>query len=52
MTAVRTLAAFGSTAAIGPLRCGATLDDIAAALGPPWDIGRLSKRRRRPHLFS
>ncbi|MFE4416391.1 hypothetical protein [Streptomyces sp. NPDC056821] len=52
MTALRTLAQFGSTAAIGPLHCGATLNEIAATLGPPWDIGRVSKRRRWPHLFS
>ncbi|MEU1371953.1 hypothetical protein ABZ454_38580 [Streptomyces sp. NPDC005803] len=49
---MRILAEFGSTAAVGPLRCGATLNDIAATLGPPWDIGRVSKRRRWPHLFS
>lgn len=52
MTVIRTLAEFGSSATIGPLHCGATLDDIAAALGPPWDIGRVSKQRRWPHLFS
>ncbi|GJF33835.1 hypothetical protein KNE206_65350 [Kitasatospora sp. NE20-6] len=52
MNAIRALAEFGSTAAIGPLRCGAVLGDIAVALGPPWDIGRVSKRRRWPHLFS
>jgi hypothetical protein len=52
VTALRSLAEFGSTAAIGPLRCGATLNEIAATLGPPWDIGRVSKRRRWPHLFS
>lgn len=52
MTALRTLAEFGSTAAIGPLYCGATLNEIAATLGPLWDIGRVSKRRRWPHLFS
>ncbi|MEV7789225.1 hypothetical protein AB0O72_28165 [Streptomyces sp. NPDC088106] len=52
MTVLRTLAQFGSTAAIGPLHCGATLNEIAATLGPPWDIGRVSKRRRWPHLFS
>ncbi|MET8968763.1 hypothetical protein [Streptomyces hydrogenans] len=49
---MRILAEFGSSAAIGPLHCGATLNDIAATLGPPWDIGRVSKRRRWPHLFS
>lgn len=52
VNALRILAEFGSTAAIGPLRCGAELSDLAAALGPPWDIGRVSKRRRWPHLFA
>ncbi|MFI0724622.1 hypothetical protein [Streptomyces sp. NPDC021224] len=52
MIVLRALAEFGSTAAVGPLRCGAKLNDIAAALGPPWDIGRVSKQRRWPHLFS
>ncbi|MEU2358979.1 hypothetical protein ABZ599_39585 [Streptomyces misionensis] len=52
MNVLRALAEFGSTAAIGPLRCGAKLNDIAAALGPPWDIGRVSRPRRWPHLFS
>ncbi|GAA2985769.1 hypothetical protein JCM13580A_02440 [Streptomyces drozdowiczii] len=52
MTAIRILAEFGSSAAIGPMHCGASLSDIAAILGPPWDIGRVSKRRRWPHLFS
>lgn len=52
VTALRTLAQFGSSATIGPLRCGASLHEIAATLGPPRDIARVSKRRRWPHLFS
>lgn len=52
VTAPHALAEFGSTGAIGPLHCGASLNNIAATLGPPWDIGRVSKRRRWPHLFS
>ncbi|MEV6162505.1 hypothetical protein AB0L71_11385 [Streptomyces sp. NPDC052052] len=52
MTALRALTQFGATAAIGPLHCGATIKEIAAPLEPPWDIGRVSKRRRWPHLFS
>jgi hypothetical protein len=46
------MAEFGSTARMGPLQCNASLTDIAAILGPPWDIGRVSKRTRWPHLFS
>ncbi|MFF7341957.1 hypothetical protein ACFZAT_32195 [Streptomyces sp. NPDC008163] len=52
MNVLRALAEFGSTATIGPLHCGAKLNDLATSLGPPWDIGRVSKRRRWPHLFS
>ncbi|MEU3660357.1 hypothetical protein AB0E77_11430 [Streptomyces sp. NPDC032940] len=52
MTAFRILARFGSTGAVGPLHCGASLHEIASTLGPPWDIGRVSKRRRWPHVFS
>ena len=52
MTALQALADFGSTGTIGPLHCGASLNGIAEALGAPRDIGRVSKRRRWPHLFS
>ncbi|WP_344980635.1 hypothetical protein [Streptosporangium fragile] len=52
MTALDVMTEFGSTGRIGPLRCGASLTDIAAVLGPPWDIGRVSTRTRWPHLFS
>ncbi|GAA4974819.1 hypothetical protein GCM10023334_100840 [Nonomuraea thailandensis] len=43
---------FGATGEIGPIRCGASLNSIAKTLGPPWDIGRVSRRKRWPHLFS
>ncbi|WP_432103226.1 hypothetical protein [Streptomyces sp. bgisy091] len=49
---MRTLAGFGSTAAIGTLTCGAALDDVVAAFGPPWDIGRVGRRRQWPRLLS
>jgi hypothetical protein len=52
VTALGVMAEFGSTGKIGPLRCNASLTDIAAALAPSWDIGRISKRTRWPHLFS
>lgn len=52
VTALKVLAEFGSTGRIGLLWCGASLTDIAATLGPPWDIGRVGKRTRWPHLFS
>jgi hypothetical protein len=37
------MAEFGSTARMGPLQCNASLTDIAAILGPPWDIGRAAR---------
>ncbi|OIJ94875.1 hypothetical protein [Streptomyces colonosanans] len=52
MNAIPVLAKFASTGMIGPVHCGASLNEIAAVLGPPWGIGRVSKRRRWPHLFS
>ncbi|MEU6743989.1 hypothetical protein [Streptosporangium sandarakinum] len=45
------MAGFGTTGRIGPLRCGASLPDIAAVLGPPWYSGRISERSRWPHRF-
>lgn len=41
----------GVRGGIGELRCGASLGDIAAALGPPTDLGRVRKRSRWPHRF-
>ncbi|GAA3424583.1 hypothetical protein GCM10018953_17660 [Streptosporangium nondiastaticum] len=46
------MAGFGTTGRIGPLRCGASLPDIAAVLGPPWYSGRISERTRWPHRFA
>lgn len=28
------------------------MNDIVKTLGRPWDLGRISKRKRWPHLFS
>ncbi|GGQ27448.1 hypothetical protein [Streptosporangium pseudovulgare] len=52
MTALDVMTEFGSTGRIGPLRCGVSLTGIATVLGPPWAIGRVSKRTRWPYLFS
>ncbi|MBB4917463.1 hypothetical protein [Streptosporangium saharense] len=52
MMPLEVMAGFGATGRIGPLRCGASLPDIAAVLGPPWDSSRISKRTRWPHLFA
>jgi hypothetical protein len=42
---------FAATGAIGPLRCEGSLHEIAAVLGGPQDLGRVSKQRRWPHRF-
>jgi hypothetical protein len=52
MNLLELLAKFGLTGQVGPIYPGAALTDLAARLGPPWDIGRISKRHRWPHLFS
>ena len=51
MTAIDTLVRLGITGAIGPVHCNAILGGVAAALGAPVDLGRVSKRRRWPHRF-
>lgn len=51
MIPLEVMADFGTTGRIGPLRCGASLPDIAAVLGPPWYSGRISKHTRWPHMF-
>jgi len=50
--ALSVLAAFGSTGRAGMLFPGARLREVAAAYGMPWDIGRIHRRRRWPHLYS
>jgi hypothetical protein len=52
MNLLELLAKFGLTGQVGPIYPGAILTDLATRLGPPWDIGRISKRHRWPHLFS
>jgi len=50
--ALDVLAAFGSTGRVGLLHPGARLREVVAAYGMPWDIGRIDKRHRWPHLYS
>jgi hypothetical protein len=52
MNPLKLLAQFGLTGQIGPIYPGVLLTDLATRLGPPWDIGRISKRNRWPHLFA
>ncbi|WP_380113008.1 hypothetical protein [Dactylosporangium cerinum] len=52
MEALDVLAAFGSTGRVGLLHPGARLREVAAAYGMPWDIGRIDKHHRWPHLYS
>ncbi|MFG3418189.1 hypothetical protein [Micromonospora sp. NPDC048063] len=52
MEALDVLAEFGATGRVGLLHPGAGLRGVAAAYGMPWDIGRIDKRSRWPHLYS
>ncbi|MEU8297654.1 hypothetical protein AB0C04_10245 [Micromonospora sp. NPDC048909] len=52
MGALDVLAAFGSTGRVGLLHPGARLREVVADYGMPWDIGRVDKRHRWPHLYS
>ncbi|MFC0030297.1 hypothetical protein ACFFMM_12285 [Micromonospora chaiyaphumensis] len=52
MEALDVLAAFGSTGRLGLLHPGVRLREVVAAYGMPWDIGRIHKRHRWPHLYS
>lgn len=45
------MAELAATGGIGVVRCGASLTDVAAVLGPPMDLGRIRKRFRWPHRF-
>ena len=52
MEALDVLAAFGATGRVGLLHPRARLREVVTAYGMPWDIGRIDKRRRWPHLYS
>lgn len=51
VSALDVLVQFAATGAIGPLRCDGSLHEIAALLGAPRDLGRVSKQHRWPHRF-
>lgn len=51
MTLTEVMVELGTQGGIGELRCGASLGEIAALLGPPADLGRIRKRFRWPHRF-
>ncbi|MQY05010.1 hypothetical protein [Actinomadura macrotermitis] len=46
------LVRFALTGSAGLLRLGAPLRDLVAEYGGPWDIGRVGKHDRWPHLYS
>jgi hypothetical protein len=52
MHVLDTLTEFGTTGRLGLMHRGASMRDLAAAYGPPWDIGRIRSTRRWPHLYS
>ena len=49
--ALEVIVQFAVTGAIGPLRCDASLHEIAKCLGTPYALGPVSNRRRWPHRF-
>ncbi|MFI6446531.1 hypothetical protein [Kitasatospora sp. NPDC050543] len=51
MNALDVLAGFGANGRIGPLYRGASLPEITAELGEPWDGGPIDGSNRWPHRF-
>jgi hypothetical protein len=52
MDVLDVLSEFGSTGRVESLHLGADLQELVAVYGIPWDIGRIDKRQRWPHLYS
>ncbi|MGW2272263.1 hypothetical protein [Streptomyces yangpuensis] len=46
------LAGMAKTGRLGPVSSGADWNEVTAALGEPWDIGAMSRRRKWPRLFA
>lgn len=46
------LAGMAKTARLGPVFAGADWNDVTGALGEPWDIGTMSRKRKWPRLFA
>ncbi|MFI9362061.1 hypothetical protein ACIG5E_13525 [Kitasatospora sp. NPDC053057] len=51
MTFPRQLAALAASGEYGDLRYDASLPELAARYGDPWDGGRIHKQSRWPHAF-
>ncbi len=52
MALLEMMAEVGATGGIGVLRCGTSLADVVAALGPAEDLGGLDEPRQGSHRFS
>ncbi|GAA4621245.1 hypothetical protein GCM10023196_008380 [Actinoallomurus vinaceus] len=52
MDVLEILAEFGATGRVGLLSTGADLRELVAVYGMPWDVGRVDKSRRWPHLYA
>ncbi|MFB7175879.1 hypothetical protein ACFCYM_34450 [Streptomyces sp. NPDC056254] len=52
MAILDVLTSMAKTGRLGPVFSGAGWNDVTAALGEPWDIGTMSRRRRWPRLFA
>ncbi len=46
------LTTLAKTGRLGPVFIGADWHDVTAALGEPWDVGSMSRRREWPRLFA
>ncbi|MFF2777469.1 hypothetical protein ACFVU3_21470 [Streptomyces sp. NPDC058052] len=52
MEVLDVLAGLAKTGRLGPVSIGADWNDVTAALGEPWEIGTMSRRRKWPKLFA
>ncbi|MEU5688336.1 hypothetical protein DEJ48_38375 [Streptomyces venezuelae] len=52
MNILDVLTTMAKTGRLGPVFIGADWNDVTAALGEPWDIGTMSRRREWPRLFA
>ncbi|WP_327087786.1 hypothetical protein OIE66_36530 [Nonomuraea sp. NBC_01738] len=52
LTALSIVTRFAATGEIGPVRCGASLNDIAETFGEPHDLGRVFRSNQWPRRYA
>ncbi|MEV0257338.1 hypothetical protein AB0H82_24170 [Streptomyces sp. NPDC050732] len=52
MEILEVLTGMAMTGRLGPVFSGADWSDVTAALGEPWDMGTMSRKRTWPRLFA